>query len=342
MKKGKNNYFLNIILILLISGATIYFTMGKSLGKSINAILKADYTYILLALGLMIIYFILDGWNLYIFGKLKKKTYTYKQGFINAISGIFFNGITPFSSGGQFAQVYIFNRQGINPTNSASILLMAFIVYQTVLVFFTAVILLFTFSYYTRIYSGFYSLVFLGFIINFIVISGLFLGARSKRFQNFITNNLLKILAKIHIVKDYEGTKFKMITHLHNFRKELNVLLKNKTVLLKSTIFNFGKLILIYATPYFCALAIGMHLDFKYLIIFIQISSFIFMITAFVPIPGASGGSEGAFLLLFAPFLNSVQLTTVLLIWRFITYYFGLLLGGFIFATNREINSRSE
>ena len=48
-----------------------------------------------------------------------------EQGFKNAISGTFFNGITPFSSGGQFAQVYIFNRQGISPTNSASILLMA-------------------------------------------------------------------------------------------------------------------------------------------------------------------------------------------------------------------------
>ena len=58
----------------------------------------------------------------------------YKQGFTNAISGTFFNGITPFSSGGQFAQVYIFNRQGITPANSASILLMAFIVYQSVLV----------------------------------------------------------------------------------------------------------------------------------------------------------------------------------------------------------------
>ncbi|WRK55782.1 hypothetical protein SD457_05395 [Coprobacillaceae bacterium CR2/5/TPMF4] len=68
------------------------------------------------------------------------------------------------------------------------------------------------------------------------------------------------------------------------------------------------------------------------------ICSFVYMITAFVPIPGASGGSEGVYYMLFSPILGSVGTPTSMLIWRFMTYYLGLILGAVVFATNREIN----
>ena len=71
---------------------------------------------------------------------------------------------------------------------------------------------------------------------------------------------------------------------------------------------------------------------------FIGICSFVYMITAFVPIPGASGGSEGVYYMLFSPILGSVGTPTSMLIWRFMTYYLGLILGAVVFATNREIN----
>ena len=127
-KKSNKKYFLNIILILVLGATVIYFTMKDDLHASLRALTTASPLWIVISFALMSIYFLLDGINLYTFGKLYKKDYSYKQGFVNSISGTFFNGVTPFSSGGQFAQVYIFNKQGIAPTNSASILLMAFIV----------------------------------------------------------------------------------------------------------------------------------------------------------------------------------------------------------------------
>ena len=61
-------------------------------------------------------------------------------------------------------------------------------------------------------------------------------------------------------------------------------------------------------------------------------------ITAFVPIPGASGGSEGVYFMLFSPILGTIGTPTTMLIWRFITYYLGLIVGGLVFAVNKEIN----
>ena len=340
-KKSNKKYFLNIILILVLGATVIYFTMKDDLHASLRALTTASPLWIVISFALMSIYFLLDGINLYTFGKLYKKDYSYKQGFVNSISGTFFNGVTPFSSGGQFAQVYIFNKQGIAPTNSASILLMAFIVYQSVLVLFTAVVMIFRYQAYSSMYSEFFSLAILGFLINFFVITGLFLGAKSKRLQDFICNNIVKALSKIRIVKNYEDTSIKIARSLENFRTELNVLLKNKNVLIKSSLINLFKLLIMYSSPFFAAKALNLNVSFIQIFDFIGICSFVYMITAFVPIPGASGGSEGVYYMLFSPILGAVGTPTTLLVWRFVTYYLGLIIGGIIFATNREIN-RSE
>ena len=54
-------------------------------------------------------------------------------------------------------------------------------------------------------------------------------------------------------------------------------------------------------------------------------SSFILLIGNFVPIPGGSVGIEGAYLLFFEKFLPSAALNASLIIWRGITYYFGII-----------------
>ena len=52
------------------------------------------------------------------------------------------------------------------------------------------------------------------------------------------------------------------------------------------------------------------------------------MIGNFVPIPGGSVGIEGAYLLFFEKFLPTAPLNASLIIWRGITYYFGIIVGG--------------
>ena len=88
---------------------------------------------------LMCIFYLINAMNLTLFAKVYEKRLYLKQGIVNAMAGIFFNGITRMASGGQFYQVYAFNKQGIKATYSSSILLMIFIVYQSVLVVYTSI-----------------------------------------------------------------------------------------------------------------------------------------------------------------------------------------------------------
>lgn len=336
MMKGKRKYLINIAVILIIGSISIYLSIGNQWRQVVDAFEHAKISWIILMAIIMFLYYVFDAFSLLYFGKAYKKDYTYKQSFVNSISGTFFNGITPFASGGQFAQVYIFNKQGIAPTYSASILLMCFICYQTVLVIYTGVVLIFKYQYFMN-QPAIFSLVMLGFLINFVVIVALFGGAKSRILQNFLTHTVLKILYKIHIVKDYESTCFKIKNYLSDFRSQLRFLQKNKPVLIRSCVCNFLKLTIIYSMPFFTAKALNLNVTANDFFDFIGLCSCIYLINAFLPIPGASGGSEGVYLLLFS-FLGPVGVSSSMFLWRFMSYYMGLIIGALVFSFNKEVN----
>ena len=65
-------------------------------------------------------------------------------------------------------------------------------------------------------------------------------------------------------------------------------------------------------------------------------SAYVLLIGSFVPIPGASGGIEFGFLNFFNNFLGRGALTAVLIVWRFITYYFGMIIGALAFSLEKK------
>ncbi|MBK7937159.1 MAG: flippase-like domain-containing protein [Lewinellaceae bacterium] len=62
----------------------------------------------------------------------------------------------------------------------------------------------------------------------------------------------------------------------------------------------------------------------------------VFVAMVFVPTPGAAGGAEAAFLLVFGKIIPQTAVGTVLAGWRFLTYYFMLLTGVVILWLLRE------
>ena len=82
----------------------------------------------------------------------------------------FFHGVTPSASGGQFAQVYVFKKQGVPLSDSASVLWMDFIVYQSTMIASVFILILLRFHHFYTNYSQFFLLVLLGFLVNSLVI----------------------------------------------------------------------------------------------------------------------------------------------------------------------------
>ena len=59
-------------------------------------------------------------------------------------------------------------------------------------------------------------------------------------------------------------------------------------------------------------------------------SAYIMIIGSFVPIPGATGGLEYGFVQFYGNFFTGSILSATMLVWRFITYYCGIIAGAII------------
>ena len=85
---------------------------------------------------------------------------------------------------------------------------------------------------------------------------------------------------------------------------------------------------------WFCITAsrtLGIALDLPMVLDMITLASFVATVNAFIPIPGASGGTEATFVLMFSTILGTLSATSVMLLWRTATYVLPMAAGALSF-----------
>ncbi len=99
-------------------------------------------------------------------------------------------------------------------------------------------------------------------------------------------------------------------------------------LLLKVVVLTFFQLSFYYLIPYFIMLSLGYYNANIFMVTSLHIM--IVMIISLFPIPGGSGGAEFSFESLFHSFISSnSKLVLAMILWRLLTYYFGMAAGAF-------------
>ena len=142
-KKGRLKFLAYFLIIMVLTGLALFFSLKDDLDGIVKALSHADYKWILVIAGLVILAYMIDGFTIFVFSRLYTRKYKYHQGFATSIIGAFYSGITPGASGGQIMQVYTMKKQGVEPSSAASIMVMSFIVYQICLIIIGAVGIIF-------------------------------------------------------------------------------------------------------------------------------------------------------------------------------------------------------
>ena len=353
MTKNAKKYIVYISILVVVTVLAVYFVMKQDPKAVINVILSCDVGWLLASIGVVMIYFILEGIILTILARMYRRKFPFYKGLLNMFIGTFFSNITPSSSGGQFAQAYTFSKQGVKVTNAASILFMHFILYQIVVVLFSFVIFIFKYNQLESMTShinvlgldfSVISISLIGFVINTFVIVALFLLAFSEKLHQFIVTKGISFLHKIKIIKNKEEQVIKLNTKVETFRLEFKRLTQNWPVLLITSILLLLRIIVISSVPYFLAKSMGLEFSSTNEIVNIidttSMTWLISSITQMVPIPGGSGGAELVFQNMFGGtfFTNATNadISALVLLWRSVTFYLGLIIGFIVFVTYRE------
>ena len=327
-----NNIKKNTILLLIITIVVLYIVLKDDLNEIVKAFKMIDIKFILIAL---VFYFFSIAAKGYVNYKItnNKKKVSLMEAIKHNMIAQFFNGITPFSTGGQPMEIYMLTEHDISLANATSQTIQSFIFYQIALVIcgVFAVIYNFIFHIFPKV-KMLQHLVIIGFIINIAVAIGLLLISSSKGIAKKISNVTIKIAKKFKKEVDEEEIRSKF----NDFYECGKALRKRKNLFVVGITLNIVSLLCLYSVPLFILYSMG---DFSSLTMVdtITSSAYVYLIGAFVPIPGGSGGIEYGFTQFYGNFIPLAKISAVLLLWRFITYYLGMIIGGLMFDLEKKV-----
>ena len=246
----------------------------------------------------------------------------------------FFHAITPFAAGGQPWQIYKLKKDGLSLGESTNVVIQDFIAYQIALVFLVGCAIIS--NYIFHIFpsdSLLKKLVTIGFIINTVVVIVLFIVAFSKKWNKKLIDGSISLLHKIKIIKDKEKQLQKSEKFIHNFHRSAIILFKDKFNMFRIISLNFIALVGQYLIPFTLLMGLGIYIN---PLIVIITSAYVMLIGSMVPIPGGTGGLEFSFMAFFKNFITGPQLSIIMIVWRLVTYYFGIVVGGLTLNFNKE------
>ena len=328
----KKNYIILISIIVIV----LYFSLKDNFSLVVKQILNLNIFWFVLALIFMGIYGLLRTLSLHTVIKSFKKDFKFFDTIKNMLITQFFNGVTPFASGGQPAQIYFLKTQGINLPTSTSIVIQNFVIYQAVLIIYglIAITLNLFFDFFPKVVI-LKQFIVLGFIINTAVMVFLFTISYARKSNKYLLEKIINILYKIKIIKYRIRTINKLNQTIDKFYESAKKIRKNKKVFIKCFLYNLISFPILYSIPLILLYSTG---DYNSLNIITSIvaCSYVMIIGSFVPIPGGTGGLEYAFIKFYGNYISGYVLSTVMVMWRFITYYLGMILGSIVLSINKR------
>lgn len=325
--------YLILILAILILLVVLLVQLGDI--KNIINVFQNGFNplWLLACIGIILVYCFVYKLSLIILIRRKYKDISLIDLYFISGSEFFFNAVTPFASGGQPFQAYALKQKKVNLSDSTSYLLLNFLAYQIALNIVSIVCVCFFFNRLHHDIDNFIILFIVGFTINILIMLLLLLLGTSKLFGKALIK-LISGICKIKPIRKLVGDKTDSITQYVN---EMQTAFKDmKKDMGTWFVCLFTKVvanIIYYVIPFVGFYVIGNPIETKEFFYCFALTSFCLTTTIWVPLPGASGGVELAFLVLFKSLITGENPDSIaqsgMLIWRLLTYYFVLIYGLF-------------
>lgn len=325
----------NIIVLALVTCLVLYFSLKDNFNTIINEIINVNIFWLVISFLLALSFWFFKAIATTRIANIFKKDYSIKQGMRLVLETNFFHAITPFAVGGQPYEIYSLKKSKLKITEATNVSIVNFIVYQIALVSLGIIAIVYNHHFVLLKENDLLkNLVVVGFLVNFIVIVALFLLTCTKKINKILMKFIIKVLNKIHLVKNKDEKIKQFNEYLNEFHQGAKILLHDKKLFIKLIFVHFIGLISSYLIPLTLAYAMGIS---SYTgIEAIVLSSYVMLIGAFVPIPGGTGGLEYGFMTFYGSFIKGSKLNAIMLLWRFITYYFAMILGAILLGIRKK------
>ena len=326
-----------LLLILVTVSIVMLFTLGDYLAGeetlTFSELLHSmNYPLLGVLLGVVLLYLFVESAKY----SYMLKVYTGKFHFPTSVKtmfiGKYYDGITPFNTGGQPFQIYYLHKKKDVPHGAATAIpVLRYIMNVFVLSAISAVMLFIAPRYLDSSTLTLTVLIisWISFAVNLAMPITVILFSIFPKACKKIIAALVRLLAKLHLVKHRYKTTEKYVRELTEYSQTLQQVGRQIYKFIPLILLSAMESVLYMTTPFFVVIAIANVTPSLALAMQIACLVIITRYTALlVPTPGNTGAAEAASSLVFVTVagIGSV-IGWVILTWRFIIYYVYLLTG---------------
>ncbi len=326
---------LNLLIIVIFTLIVLYFSLKDNYHEIITSILNADIRWLFISYLLVLSYTFLKA---IVTNNIINnfKGYGIKKTFSLQLMTFFFNAVTPFSTGGQPFQVYVLKKNKLTLSEGTNVVIQESIIHQIaiIIVGFLTIIINQIFKI-CPIDGIIFVLLIVGFLANLLVLVLLFVVSYGKKIDKLLIGWVVNLLTFFKIVKDKEKQTKKLNKSIENFNVNARLLISDKKKFIKLILLNCLAFMCLYIVPLTVLFSLGNYNSFDGVTAIVLVS-FVSIISSYVPLPGGIGGQEYLFVTLFGFYLQKTLLSTLMLLWRFITYYLPMIVGAIIFNIKQK------
>ena len=315
-----------IILILL----TFYFILkDQDLNKLLHIIISANINYIILGIISMIIYFLIEAYNVrYTLNSLGEHVPILRMIKYTLIC-FFFNGITPAATGGEPMEIYYMTKDRIKSSNAILALLIQSCGFLAAAITFGIISAIINYKVFTHylIYL-FITAISISIIVFLVMIICIF----SPKLMDKIIDVLIVIIKFITINK-IKLSKSRFDKTISTYKDSSIFIKSHKNIFFKNVFRNYLQIIFFYLIPFFVYKSFGLSGHSIFTII--SLEALLYSSTNSIPLPGSIGISEAVYLLLFGSIFGSSHINSAMLLSRGLSFYLLVFIGFIVFSINQ-------
>ena len=324
MSKAARSTVLNVSIILLTLALVLYLSArGGDIGDAWTALRSADPWWILAAIGSWCVFMTFEAMGLHVFFHQQKIKIKLRLSLLVALIGSFYSSVTPAATGGQPMQVLALKKRNIPAGISSSGLAVKFFTFQTALLSLGAVLWAVNPAIVQRCIDQAKWFVLAGFLLNGLSVAAVILLAINKNIVRVIITLIIRVGKALHLVKDVARLTSRADAAISDFHASVDMLTHHPIRLFKLYLLSCLQVLGLMSIAYCVYRALGMN-QHSYLEI-LTLQFLLFIAASFTPLPGSSGAQEGGFYIFFQHIFPADKLVGALLLWRFFTYYFTLI-----------------
>ena len=324
LSKQTRSYLINAAIILITLAAVLFISaQSGDIDDAWTALRSADPFWIAMSVLSWCVFMTFEGMGLHVFFRQQKVKIRLGLSLMIGMIGSFYSAVTPAATGGQPMQVLSLRKRGYSSGLTSSGLAVKFFTFQMALLSLGALLWIFNPGPLSECPREAIWVTAAGYFINGLSVAAVILLAINRNIVRGVIRFFINAGCSLRLIKNRQKMEERAEKAIDDFHGSVDMLTHHPIRLFHLYLISCLQVLGLMSIAYCVYRALGMN-EYSYFDI-LTLQFLLFIAASFTPLPGSSGAQEGGFYVFFQNVFPADKLVGALLLWRFFTYYFTMI-----------------